>query len=1049
MNRHYVFFAALCLAVALIPLSMIDADGQNPGNNSPAYDTLWVNKAVERVIQSLGDSRIEEALERVQIYGDSASVRYGIRSRERADILELEVTLCDYWGVTPGLLEKADLCLKIREEQFGKRHIKYASALIVLVHARSYTGLYEDDQIPLLKEALDILGNPSWVQSDERLNALNQISLIYQQRGESVKAEAPLLEALSLEQELYGEERYEYSSLCGNMGNVYLSLGRLSESIRYLEISLEKTELLTGPVHPDYCSTLMNLGIARMRIGLFEESERSLLEALDIAGRVFGAEHQNLAPYHWALADYYGKTGYYERMHIHVDAGFNLATAQNTLPSLMAILAYKQRGIYKEHTGDYEGAREQYSTLLRALESGGLSESIQYADVMLRLGRVHRAEGDMTTAYDLTNRAVAIADSLYTPDNPTFFMLYSQHLLSYLDTPEQIEHCYRISQQGMGVIHRYYGEESLNMAIWGHYTGRIYAERGQPDSALIQYRDVYSILGNRIRDGLTFMTFEQQEAYLGAFDVFFNNILSLGLKYPSDTAVCSFLYDAALFRKELLGFSHARALSLWRNSADPVTDILQDRYMELRQRAIAIESWPVVQQDDLSDLKAEIETVERQLIGRTGYTCKSVLPNSGSWTEIKRALMPGEAAIEYLVISDLNKKSRFAALVLRHDSSSPELILLGEAVEVNQYIQNTDGRAFSYAERVYGTGESALRISGLIWKPLDSHLKGIRKVFLAPAGGLYQLNFRALRTESAGIRLGDRLNLVCLTSTRQLLDESFRHSAALAGREALLTGGVDFDEISDKDAGDEHTSSGPAAPSPFRESGAIPGAEDRGSIKKRWEALPETMREVQSIDSMLREKKFSTTLITGRDAAEATFKKSGGKPWSVVHIASHGFFYEKQGGRDLSGLPGFVTSSNPMLRSGLLFAGANRVWSGTRSADNWNDGILTAEEVSLMNLGGVELVTLSACETGLGEIRNYEGIFGFQRAFRLAGVRNLVMTLWRVPDNTTRLFMLEFYSNIARDYPVRAAFEAAVRNFRKKYPAPYYWAGYVLVDGER
>jgi CHAT domain-containing protein len=138
-----------------------------------------------------------------------------------------------------------------------------------------------------------------------------------------------------------------------------------------------------------------------------------------------------------------------------------------------------------------------------------------------------------------------------------------------------------------------------------------------------------------------------------------------------------------------------------------------------------------------------------------------------------------------------------------------------------------------------------------------------------------------------------------------------------------------------------------------------------------------------------------------------------------------------------------------MLRSGLLFAGANRVWSGTRSADNWNDGILTAEEVSLMNLGGVELVTLSACETGLGEIRNYEGIFGFQRAFRLAGVRNLVMTLWRVPDNTTRLFMLEFYSNIARDYPVRAAFEAAVRNFRKKYPAPYYWAGYVLVDGER
>jgi CHAT domain-containing protein len=148
-------------------------------------------------------------------------------------------------------------------------------------------------------------------------------------------------------------------------------------------------------------------------------------------------------------------------------------------------------------------------------------------------------------------------------------------------------------------------------------------------------------------------------------------------------------------------------------------------------------------------------------------------------------------------------------------------------------------------------------------------------------------------------------------------------------------------------------------------------------------------------------------------------------------------------------MPGFLSSANPMIRSGLLFAGANRYWRGERNTDSGNDGILTAEEVSMMDLSGVELATLSACETGLGEIRNYEGLYGFQRAFRIAGARNLVMTLWRVPDNTTRLFMETFYANMVKRHSVREAFEAAVNDIRIKYPAPYYWAGYVLVDGRR
>ncbi len=1046
MNRHFMFVRAVRLTVVVILSFSSTTRGQPRESLISSYDSVWVNDVIERVVRELDANRIEDAIGMIHVCLDSASERYGLRSRELADILELDVTLCDYWEVTPELLEKAALCLEIRKEQFGGRHIRYAGALVNLVHARSYTGLHAETWIPMLEEALDILDQPAWRNSDERLNALNQSSLIFQQRGELSKAEKPLQEAITLERRLHGEERYEYSSLCNNLGNLYLSLGRLQEAVSYLDISLKKTENLVGKIHPDYCSTLMNKGICYLRIGSFEESENTLLEALSIARQVYGTEHQNLAAYNWALCDYYGKTGHYERMRTYVHEGFRLAMAHNALPSPVAIMAYKQMGTWLEYTGSYEKAVETYIFLRQKLDEYGMRKSIQFADITLRLGLARRAMGETQEACELTSAAAELADSLYSPENPALYMLYKQHLLTCLETPEQIAYCYQVMNEGMRVIQRSYGEESLNMAIWRYYAGRIYSERGQPDSALIQFIQVYSILVGRITDGLSFMTFEQQEAYLGAFDVFFNNMLSLGLKYPSDTAVCSFLYDVALFRKELLGINNSHAHLSWRNSENPATNDLSQQYFDLRQRAITLESRPAGEHEGLASLKAEIERVERQLVKQSGYKDRSVMVKSGSWGEVRLKLKPGEAAIEYIMIPGY-REGRFGALVLRSDSEVPELVLLGETGVVNQCIGNPDGRAFTYAERVYGSGETAFRVSELIWKPLESHLEGIKKIFLAPAAGLFQINFRALRT-GTGIRLGDRVNLVCLTSTRQLLDEEFSSTGVSAGKDVLLVGGIDFDEVSGKYMSEKNAGISADTLSVSAQNPAA-GDEERGIVRGKWVPLPETMREVLALDSILHSNHYETSLLTGRNAVEAAFKESGLQKPAIVHIASHGFFYEKRESSAETALPGFMTSSNPMLRSGLLFAGVNQVWSGGRRADSWNDGILTAEEVSMMNLSDVELVTLSACETGLGEIRNYEGLYGFQRAFRMAGARNLVMTLWRVPDNTTRIFMVTFYTCLVKNYTVRAAFETAVNDIRIKYPAPYYWAGYVLVDGRR
>ncbi len=180
----------------------------------------------------------------------------------------------------------------------------------------------------------------------------------------------------------------------------------------------------------------------------------------------------------------------------------------------------------------------------------------------------------------------------------------------------------------------------------------------------------------------------------------------------------------------------------------------------------------------------------------------------------------------------------------------------------------------------------------------------------------------------------------------------------------------------------------------------------------------------------------------------------------LLHIATHGFFYPdpeiafsraviERGVVDFRGSEGFgnwmfVNNKNPMMRSGLVFAGANRVWH-----EDWgrtdNDGVLTAFEVSNMNMRNTQLVVLSACETGLGDIRGSEGVYGLQRAFKMAGVNNIIMSLWQVPDKETVEFMEIFYTKLLDYRDVRTAFNETQRQMRQKYD-PFYWAAFVLVE---
>jgi CHAT domain-containing protein len=213
-----------------------------------------------------------------------------------------------------------------------------------------------------------------------------------------------------------------------------------------------------------------------------------------------------------------------------------------------------------------------------------------------------------------------------------------------------------------------------------------------------------------------------------------------------------------------------------------------------------------------------------------------------------------------------------------------------------------------------------------------------------------------------------------------------------------------------------------------------------------------TLEEVEAIEDLYKNKNVEVTSYKGKNAVEETFKQYNGSEPSpnIIHIATHGFFFSNDTNiyntntEDVVQRNAFRLSHNPLVRSGLLFAGANLSWNNQQIPSNVDDGILTALEVTNTNLNNTNLVVLSACETGLGEINGSEGVFGLQRSFKIAGADYIIMSLWQIPDYQTVELMKAFYRYKNLDISIPEAFQQAQNEMKRKY-LPYYWAAFVLI----
>jgi len=450
--------------------------------------------------------------------------------------------------------------------------------------------------------------------------------------------------------------------------------------------------------------------------------------------------------------------------------------------------------------------------------------------------------------------------------------------------------------------------------------------------------------------------------------------------------------------------------------------------------------------------------------------------NQWQWQAVHDGLAPDEAVVEFLhfpiykqslftpnpdidedeieSFNDLYDSLYYVALVLRPEDTYPQLVPLFKEKQLQPLLEKADEEEDApfitrlYNPRGVGVVNTSQFFKGdslyqLIWQPLDALLKNVQTIYYSPSGLLHQIAFTALPSKD-GVLL-DRYQLHQVSSTRILANRT--DALAVVPKSAALFGDIPYN----------------ASVSELRQVAMQAGLKPRGNVdtlsylrqkylreENSYFGILKTKDEVVTIASQLRKNQISVNLFIGNQALEEQFKElgmGGVLSPSILHVATHGFFLGDT--TIISGEESLeeITVVDALARSGLAFAGANRLLKDESDvSQDLEDGILLASEAAQMNLQNTQLVVLSACETGLGEVQGSEGVYGLQRSIREAGAQFLIMSLWSVDDDATVALMKEFYNNwITKKQNIRDAFTHAQKTMRENH-IPYEWAGFVLIE---
>jgi CHAT domain-containing protein/Tfp pilus assembly protein PilF len=960
--------------------------------------------------------------------------------------------------------EVLDQSLKIRREAFGPEHPAVAESLEGLGLALVLTGEW-DRALELSNEALRIRerrldpNHPDIADSRMTLGALAFYSQDY------AAAERHFRRALEIRQISLGARHPKVAGSLQNLAAALQGQGdvRAARDLyeRALDIRYEKLE----PDDPRLAVLHIAVATLSQSAGDYTTARENYYRAVGSIGRRLGTHHEDYAIALTQLAHLNQLVGDFQVARQQFEEALEVRRETLGASSLDVAKNLSALGFFLVEVGEVAEAKARFEEALRIRRDALPSDSPAVADALWGLGLSLHRSGEPDRARALLEESIRILEKSLGAESPKLIPPF-RDLAEVLYTTGDLAAAESILRRGVDLTERYYGTDHPFLITLLHRKARTLASSGRTSEGFESALRAAGLASDHLRDTVRALPERQGLTYAAQCNDSLGMVFTIltSLDEPTSEEVQR-AWDALIgIRSVVLDEMVARHRDVAGVTDAAVRELVESLRSERQALANLVVRGPGNDDPEqyaaiISDLRKRVEELEGQLAIQSGDFQERRAREGLGFVDVERNLPRGSALIAYTKFDRYDPKQpsaspvpAYIALVLPACGDETVAIDLGTASSVDRAVaswRTAVSRGGSAAETAYPRVAGELRER--IWDPLAPFVEGAERVFVVPDGSLNLVNLAALPDDSDGYLVESGPLLHLLTAETDLVPSS---DDSPIGTGLLAMGGPDF-EVS-------APSKSATVGSSYR--GSAPSCTEFGSIA--FSSLPHAAVEVVAVADLWnaamdasRSESEAAVVVTGSAATETAFKQlAPGR--RVLHIATHGFFLNDRcvalsgDARGVGGLaaPGDRKESNwegdsQAYLSGLVLAGAN-----VRAAapDGAPDGILTAEEIATLHLDGVEWVVLSACDTGVGRVQVGEGVFGLRRAFRVAGARTLIMSLWPVVDEAAGAWMGELYrqrthAEMDTDHAVRHATLAVLRARRSQRASthPFYWGGFV------
>lgn len=795
-----------------------------------------------------------------------------------------------------------------------------------------------------------------------------------------------------------------YLKTIANQGLLYATMGRFTQAEAFTAEALDLRKTKLGETNVGVAASFNNYGVLKYNLAKYNEAEKDIQQALHILSENNLQEAMQYAITLNNQAMLYQIVGRYEEATTDLKEAISIAEKLQSSKSKNQIKFISNLALLYQQTGKYSEAEALYLSAQNRLSK----TSPDYAGILTNLALLYRAMGKNEKVEEPLKKALTIYRQNFGEENPIYAKTTSdlgnfyRSQAKYAEAEPLLKKALSVREKTLGTYHPLYVQSQEDLAIF-------YWKKGASDQAYPLYKAVMDQSLEFISNYFPPMSEAEKTKYWDILSPRFQRFYNFaGIHANTQPSIINDLYDYQIATKALLLNSTNRIKQSIINSKDAT--LIKDYFIWLDQKETLARLYAYTK-EELKDQKINLDsaerannTLEKKISERSkdfseGYTSQKV-----SYTQITSLLTDQEAVIEMMRVRNFDQNftedSHYLALILTKNTKVPTLIKLENG-------QQLETRFAKYYRNMIQQKQLDNVSYDQYWSKLDPAVAGKKILYLSLDGVYNQLNLNTLQ-KTGGDYLVKKYELVLLSNSKDLLAIKNRKSTAPT-KKAFLLGFPDYG-----------------------------GAE--------LATLPGTKSELDGISKMLKLSGYQVSQFMQKEATEKNLKNIQAP--ELIHIATHGYFLKDvETGGNAYGITAENAFDNPLLRSGLMLAGASKTISGVSqpNLESNDNGILTAYEAMNLNLEGTSLVILSACETGLGEVKSGEGVYGLQRAFLVAGADALIMSLWKVDDAATQLLMTNFYTNWIKLRDKQKAFKQAQLQLMAKYKEPYYWGAFVMI----